>query len=165
MRSAFCFFLLLCICTSHLVALDPSTPFQKYLMEHWGSQNGLPSDSVTSIIQTPDGYLWLGTSRGIVRFDGVKFEMIEDGIHERNTGERKYALFVDREGHLWIGSSGCVVKREDGQMRKYPLEGGLPKDKIVDLLEDMNGNFWVLTGSAIFNGLRDSNFEVISFQN
>src|ERR1044072_8540013 len=75
-----------------------------YLIDVWSGDTGLPSSSVTSIAQTPDGYLWIGTHNGLARFDGVRFVTFDPV----NTPELKQArvrgLFVDAEGTLWVST-------------------------------------------------------------
>lgn len=75
-----------------------------YLIDLWTSDNGLPDSSVTAIVQTPDGYLWVGTYNGLARFDGVRFVTFDPV----NTPELKHArvdgLFVDAQGTLWINT-------------------------------------------------------------
>src|SRR5690242_13529888 len=70
----------------------------------WHVAEGLPSDSVTAIIQTRDGFLWVGTSAGLVRFDGVKFTTNNLAGSSTNGPIRITALCEDSRGHLWIGT-------------------------------------------------------------
>lgn len=163
-KKAFYFFLGLCVCTLPSLALDPSKLIQKYVMDHWGSGNGLPSDSVTSIAQTPDGYLWLGTSRGLVRFDGIKFEVIKAGIYDDNSNERKYSLFVDQNGGLWIAGNGRVVKLENNEIVKLSLPEEFAENKIIRLQEDMNRNFWIITELGLLKRASQKHFEPMDKQ-
>jgi len=54
-------------------ALDPARALSQYALQQWSSAAGLPHESIQALAQTPDGYLWLGTMGGLVRFDGVRF--------------------------------------------------------------------------------------------
>jgi hypothetical protein len=58
-------------------ALNPATPIAQYGRDVWDSDSGLPQNSVDAILQTRDGYLWLGTQEGLVRFDGVRFTIFD----------------------------------------------------------------------------------------
>ena len=82
------------------------TDVEEYLANGWSAEDGLPQNTVTCITQTRDGYLWLGTWNGVVRFDGARF--VVSGAH--NTSEIKrnriFALQEDRQGGLWIGPEG-----------------------------------------------------------
>jgi ligand-binding sensor domain-containing protein/signal transduction histidine kinase len=93
-----------------------------YLIDVWrgGGDSGLPNSSVTTIAQTPDGYLWAGTYNGLVRFDGVRFEKKDPD----NTPELKRArvrkLYLDETGTLWINTyDGSLTSLRDG---KFALE-------------------------------------------
>ena len=89
-----------------LMVTSLSAKTSDYLIDAWTSDSGLPDSSVTSIAQTQDGYLWIGTADGLARFDGVRFETF-DPI---NTPELKSAritkLSVDAWGTLWINTGG-----------------------------------------------------------
>src|SRR5438132_1085430 len=86
-----------------------------FLVTRWTTENGLPQNSVTSIVQTPDGYLWLGTFGGLARFDGVKFTIFNSGNTPALVSNRITALHVGRDGTLWIGAeTGEVTRFRDG---------------------------------------------------
>ena len=59
------------------LALDPTRAFSQYVHDYWDSDNGFPGGAVYAICQTQDGYLWIGTERGLVRFDGFQFKLIQ----------------------------------------------------------------------------------------
>src|ERR1043165_852514 len=81
------------------------------MVNQWQVEDGLPDNRVTAITQTKDGYLWLGSYAGLVRFDGVKFTIFD----MRTTGlpsDRIVSLFGDRAGGLWFGT-------ENGELARY----------------------------------------------
>ncbi len=96
-----------------LMALDPGQSIDQYVSDQWKNKEGLAGNIIYSIAQTPDGYLWLSTANGVMRFDGVKFSPMEFNKKE-DVGSRKktiyYILFVDREGNLWLGGSRELIK-------------------------------------------------------
>ena len=77
---------------------------EDYFTDVWTSENGLPDSSVTAIAQTPDGYLWIGTYNGLVRFDGVRFVAFDPANTPELTHARIRKLFVDSRGTLWINT-------------------------------------------------------------
>ena len=94
-------------------ALNPEQNITQYSLTQWGHRDGLPSTAIYAVAQTPDGFLWLGTSDGLVRFDGVRFVQVPLS----NTGDlafgRVQALRVDRTGAMWVGTeSGSLVRME-----------------------------------------------------
>ncbi len=77
-----------------------------YTIRSWQSQDGLPEETVQAFAQTPDGYLWVGTSGGLLRFDGARFHLF---AHENTPafGENSvFCLLAAHDGGLWIGTDG-----------------------------------------------------------
>ena len=77
-----------------------------YLMQYWTSDDGLPDSSVSAVVQTPDGYLWIGTYNGLVRFDGVRFTVFDPDNTPELKNARVMSLFTDARGTLWIYTYG-----------------------------------------------------------
>ena len=97
--------LLLSLCATSLLALDPNRTLTQYVHRIWTVQQGLPTGTIYDIWQTRDGYIWLGTQTGLVRFDGVRFtaaENIYPGVPE-NLWVR--AGFEDSSGSLWVATN------------------------------------------------------------
>jgi len=85
------------------IPADATEALRVYAHDVWQVENGLPQDAVQAITQTKDGYLWLGTEQGVVRFDGVRFTV----FNRKNTPALKNSytrtLYADSDGALWIG--------------------------------------------------------------
>jgi signal transduction histidine kinase/ligand-binding sensor domain-containing protein len=116
----------------------------RYHAERWTTAEGLPGDTVRAVLQTRDGYLWIGTQAGLARFDGVRFEVFD----RRNTSafhsDECVALFEDSRGTLWIGTiGGGLVRYRDGEFTNYGRSNGLPADTILWLYEDRAGRLWM----------------------
>ncbi len=79
-----------------------------YAVRVWQMEEGLPQNSVLSIAQTPDGYLWLATFNGLVRFDGVRFTPFDESNLPGLPGNRLVRLCADREGGLWARGQDMV---------------------------------------------------------
>src|ERR1017187_10802834 len=81
-----------------------------FIVDSWSNEEGLPQSSVISVIQTRDGYLWLGTLRGLVRFDGIHFTVFDENNTPGLDSSRIVFLFEDSRGNLWIGTdTGSVA--------------------------------------------------------
>ena len=80
LRRAVFLFLLVLSCSATLQALDPGRFIDQYGHDVWTSQHGLPGQAVYQILQSPDGYIWLRTSAGLVRFDGVRFVSMDEAV-------------------------------------------------------------------------------------
>jgi ligand-binding sensor domain-containing protein len=89
-------------------ALDPRKAITQYAHQVWKTDQGLPQNSIQAILQTRDGYIWLGTERGLVRFDGVQFTVFDKGNSPGLLNSNAQALYQDREGALWVGRWGGV---------------------------------------------------------
>jgi len=130
-------------------ALDPSKAITQYLHETWQTKDGLPQNTITAIAQTPDGYLWLGTREGLIRFDGVRFKVFDSRTTPEITQDQILSLLADRQGRLWIGTwGGGLVRLDGGQFTRFSSEDGLPGDLISTIFEDRQGRLWVGTDGA-----------------
>src|SRR5688500_4434961 len=119
--------------------------FAQYRFDSWTTDNGLPQGSVNSILQTRDGFLWLTTLGGLVRYDGLRFQVFNTGNTKGLRTGRLTFLFEDQEGNLWIGTEGQGIARyRDGTFTTYTTENGLPDNQITKLESDANGNTLLL---------------------
>jgi len=132
----------------------------QYGHDVWQTEQGLPQNSVQAIVQTRDGYLWLGTQEGLVRFDGVRFTVFD----KRNTRQIQHnniqALIEGRDGSLWIGTSGGLLRFHSGRFTAYTAQEGLSHNFISSLCEDSQGNLWIGTFGGGLNRFRDGRFTI-----
>ena len=99
----------------------------------WRQPQGLPQNSVLSVLQTRDGYLWLGTKGGLSRFDGVRFTTFDDRDKTQLRESEVWALAEGRDGSLWIGTYGGGLSRlKDGKFTVYTTADGLISDYRVE---------------------------------
>ena len=137
--------------------LDPSKVPTQYVHEVWQDEQGLPQSTVTAIVQTRDGYLWLGTQEGLVRFNGTHFFTFD----KRNTsafaaGHDVRALFEDRDGSLWMGTkSSGLARYRAGRFDTFTQEDGLTHNRVTALYQDREGSLWIGTDGGGLNRLRD----------
>jgi signal transduction histidine kinase/ligand-binding sensor domain-containing protein len=132
-------FLIFYLSVGGLAALDPTRHISQYGHTAWRVQDGTV-DVAGSITQTADGYLWLGTSNGLLRFDGVKF--VPYASHGLNLPTRGFtSLAGARDGSLWIGLTNGLLRLKDGELRSYT--GPNEESGISEILEDAGGTIWV----------------------
>ncbi|HWF45962.1 MAG TPA: two-component regulator propeller domain-containing protein, partial [Bryobacteraceae bacterium] len=141
--------------------LDPAKSITQYVHDVWTTESGLPQSSVLAIAQTPDGYLWLGTEEGLLRFDGVRFVTFD----KRNTpslqSDEVDALLVDRRGDLWMGTrGGGLVLLSGGVFKTFTIRDGLSNDSVQGLYEDERGDLWMATDGGGLNRLSHGKFSV-----
>src|ERR1700677_2975962 len=98
-------------CVHRACALDPSRMMSQYMSDQWGSERGFPGGSVTAITQTRDGYLWIGTDKGLIRFDGLDFRVLQQASPTTFSIGAVQELVVDGEGGLWILLQNTKVLR------------------------------------------------------
>jgi signal transduction histidine kinase/streptogramin lyase len=137
------------LCESAPVSLAASGP-TRYLKNAWTTENGLPQNSVTSLIQSRDGYLWVGTFGGLGRFDGLKFTIFDTGNSPGLKSNRIITLFEDRTGVIWIGTEQSGLSRYDhGAFTTYTTKDGLPDNHIYSIAEDAKGRLWIATSNGL----------------
>jgi len=129
--------------------LDPQLPLSQYGLDTWDGADGLPQFRIRAVVQTRDGYLWLGTANGLVRFDGVAFTTFDTS----NSGLRDNeisSLVEAGDGALWIGTyGGGIARLKDGQFTTYTTTNGLPNDSIRRLDVDAAGYLWIATPTGL----------------
>lgn len=138
--------------------LDPAKAITQYVHDSWGTKEGLPNRRVNAIVQTRDGYLWLGTADGLARFDGVRFTIFNSRTNPEIGNNDIRALFEDEDGALWIGTyGGGVIRHKDGRFTRYTTQDGLVHDVVYRIAAARGGGIWVSTGGG-FSRLRDGRF-------
>jgi ligand-binding sensor domain-containing protein len=139
---------LLCsLWSREVMAVGESPP---YRIEVWQVESGLPQSSVTSIVQTRDGYLWLGTFGGLVRFDGVQFKVFNPNNAPGLPSSRILRLFEDRQGTLWIATEeGHVVRYANGRFESHLATGrGKMTGFIQTLAQADDNNLWLVSSEG-----------------
>jgi len=127
-------------------SLNSAKAITQYVHDVWTTDNGLPQNSVLCLAQTPDGYLWMGTEAGLVRFNGVEFKTFDRANEQALHANEIDSLLVDRRGVLWIGSHGGGLTRyENGQFKAYSESARLPLGSVQSLYEDAAGDIWAGT--------------------
>jgi signal transduction histidine kinase/ligand-binding sensor domain-containing protein/CheY-like chemotaxis protein len=121
-------------------ALNPKTLISQYSANRWSTSDGLPQTSVFAVAQTADGYIWLATEEGVVRFDGVRFTVF-DTTNSALTDSSIIALLASRDGALWIQTSDSLFRYEAGIIRPV-CSGRAIGLSSSPMLEDRWGAIW-----------------------
>jgi signal transduction histidine kinase/ligand-binding sensor domain-containing protein len=131
-------------------ALEPSTPLANIGRQAWAMENGLPQNTVQALAQTKDGFLWLGTEAGLVRFDGVEFQTYDRNSAPALPGSDIRCLLAAPDGALWIGTNTGLARWKDGAVRRFTTNDGLPSDSILTFVEQPDGRvgLWTAQGPA-----------------
>lgn len=158
-RAAAFSLLSLLFCSNITFAMDSDKSIAQYVHDSFVSEQGLPQNSVVSIVQTPDGYIWAATQEGLARFDGVQFTIFD----AHNTPELKSGMMaqmsVGRDGSLWITKTdGGITRFKNGKFTTYTTENGLGGDDTMCSVEDAQGNIWIGTSQKGLSRFKDGEF-------
>lgn len=121
-----------------------------YLVNFWRTGEGLPHNNVNAVLQTRDGYLWVGTAAGLARFDGLAFNNPGfDAVF--GLGDTPItALLEDRMGNVWVATQGKgVLRHELGKTEQITTRQGLAGNWATSLAEDASGTIWIGTQEGL----------------
>jgi len=130
-------------------ALDPRLEVSQYGHSSWKIRDGFSKGPVRSITQTPDGYLWLATEFGLLRFDGVRAVAWQPPGDQPLPSSDIVRVLASRDGALWIGTSKGLARWKNGRLTQYAeLTGRF----VMAILEDSEGTVWA-SGTAVPSGI------------
>jgi ligand-binding sensor domain-containing protein len=144
-------------------ALDRGKTLTQYAHRIWGQEEGLFQPTIYSILQTRDGFLWLGTQDSLIRFDGARFREFdgagETGFHHALIR----ALLEDDHGNLWVGSLGAGVGKisASGRITRYTTKQGLPSDSVFCLDSKSSDRMWICTNQGLAR-LENGRFQIFT---
>lgn len=120
-----------------------------YITRNWSTADGMPGNSAVDIIQTSDGYIYVGTYEGLAKFNGLDFTLINKQTNSNHTFHSARSIFEDSQGNLWIGSNDEGVEKisSDGNI-SFSTTNGLPNNSIRAFAEDLLGNIWIGTAAG-----------------
>jgi ligand-binding sensor domain-containing protein/signal transduction histidine kinase len=146
-------------------AIDPDRTTSQYVRQKWGTENGFPGGPVYSLAQTADGYLWIGTDKGLDRFDGSSFRLIQQPRPELPTLSHVLGMLVDREGSLWLGlQRPTLLRLQNNRFEDARAALGRLNASVVKMAPDRAGSLllWVLQGEPSAIVLRGGKTETIA---
>ena len=121
-----------------------------YVTRTWTSSDGLPSNTISDVIQSPDGFMYFGSYEALVRFDGYEFETINKYSNKNYSFISARSIFQDSQGNIWVGSNDeGVQKIGKDTTSSYSTDNGLPNNSIRAFAEDKSHNIWIGTASGI----------------
>jgi signal transduction histidine kinase/ligand-binding sensor domain-containing protein len=131
------------------LAVDPERHINELVHRFWDSKSGVPAD-IRALAQTTDGYLWVGSLRGLYRFDGIQFQEFESMSTARLPSREIRSLFAAPDGTLWIGyHSGGVSVLEKGKLTNYNSVDGFPMGDVWGFARDQQGRTWAASSGGL----------------
>ena len=149
------------------MALNPSWNILQYNCQTWGRQTGLPVNGISSITQTTDGYLWLGTAIGLMRFDGTDFKIVDLGqLPEAWSSSVVQCLSSAKDGGLWVGLESSSYGFCDGRTFSFRSRDVWAKVDpsiryVRSVLESKAGTLWLGTDNGVLRQRRDGDYEEV----
>ncbi|MCG2584645.1 ligand-binding sensor domain-containing diguanylate cyclase [Massilia sp. TS11] len=123
-------------------------PLNQMSYQTWSTEGGLPQISVHAMVEDGEGLLWIGTEKGLARFDGSRFDVFDRSNTPKLASSWITRLLRDRRDRIWIANLRNLVRWEQGKFIEQPL-GTLSPGMIVDLAEDATGRIWVAGDSLL----------------
>ena len=148
-------------------ALSPAWSILQYNCQTWGRQTGLPANGISSIAQSEDGYLWLGTAIGLVRFDGTEFKVVDLGqLPEAWSSGIVESLSRRRGGGLWVGLESSSYGFCDGKTftirTRDAWQGVDPAIQYVrSVLESKDGTLWLGSDNGVLRLMPSGAYEEV----
>lgn len=130
-------------------AVTPLTDNQ-FLIKKWSTESGLPQVTVTSLVQTRDGYIWVGTFGGLARFDGIRFTVFDSANMPNFTSNRVLSLFEDSYGTLWIGAeTGEIYTLRNLKLEEFRSTNDYKRKTVWGFEQDAAGDLFVASDSGL----------------
>ena len=122
----------------------------------WQAEDGLPESTISAIYQTRDGYIWLGTYGGLVRFDGLQFELLNHDTAPELRDDNISCLFETEDGTLWIGhGTGELTRYVRGRLEPERIPNREDSSRLRAFAMDESGDLWVFAENAMLFRIRD----------
>lgn len=134
--------------TSLLLALDPGKKLNHFVIDNWQVSENLPDNRVNKLIQTSDGYIWLATANGLVRFDGIKFTVFNKQNYDALASNYIYDVREDNEGTLWIATQDGLTTYKDGKLTSIFRNNDSNDFSLWTTYQDSKGTLWLGTNGS-----------------
>jgi signal transduction histidine kinase/ligand-binding sensor domain-containing protein len=140
----------LLLCARAAGGLDPERPAGEFARRAWQTDSGLPQNTVHSIAQTPDGYIWVATEEGLARFDGLSFKVFDrQNTPALKSNDVRALLVGSKGGHLWVCTAAGVTLLYADKWRTFTTADGLAGDDVAAAYEDRTGAVWFATSAGL----------------
>ena len=144
-------------------ALNPARNILEYNCQTWSRQNGLPANGINAITQTKDGYLWLGTAVGLVRFDGIEFKLLDLANVPQIHNTIVTSLASAKDGGLWVGLENNSFGYYDGESFSFRGKAAYGKVNmnVRTIIEGKDGTVWLAAERMAARLTRSGSYEEV----
>ncbi len=140
----------LLLCAGSAGGLDPERGTAEFARRAWQTDSGLPQNTVHSITQTTDGYVWVATEEGLARFDGLSFKIFDrQNTPALKSNDVRALLTAGKAGDLWVCTAAGVARLSGGEWRTFTTAEGLASDDVAAAYEDRSGTIWFATSAGL----------------
>ncbi|MDQ1350774.1 MAG: hypothetical protein QG657_1076 [Acidobacteriota bacterium] len=147
--------ILLILPSLYQYALDPEKPVDFYIHDVLDTEDGLPQNTILAVQQTRDGYLWLGTQEGLVRYNGKDIRVFDMENTSGLPGNMIIALVEDNDGALWLGTNTGIGRLKNGEFTSFTADNSLSSEKINTLCLHPDGSIWIGSKGSGINTIKD----------
>lgn len=130
---------------------DPGQALTQYRIDTWQTEQGLPLNTVQAMLQSREGYLWVGTGGGLARFDGLRFVTFEWSGIPQIASQPIYGLTQDAEGTIWIGHSEGVVTYREGRFRTVLSKQETESRRVWAFAQGADGSMWIASEAGLIH--------------
>ncbi len=139
----YCLFILLSI--ENAFSLSPSRQLTQFIHDTWSVQEGLPPGMITSLCQSNNGYLWIGSFGGLVRYDGVTFRVYDRSESLLKSSDKIFATAATKDGGIYFATTSGLFHYKNGIIHSVQMKNIRSQEQINKLYSDKKGNLWIGT--------------------
>lgn len=142
-------------------SLRPNVSFNKHIKRTFDRRDGLPSSWINDVLQTRDGYVWIATDNGLVRYDGLHFKLFNRAVTQQLPLNEMRALYEGRDGCLWIGTTAGLTRYRPGRPGVFEEVPAASGQTVRAIYEDSANTLWIGTQEETYVRRKGLNIEIV----
>ena len=142
-------FFFICGISPAALGISPTRTPHHYLYDSWQIEEGLPQNLAERVLQTSDGYLWIATQEGLVRYDGIRFSVFDQSSSTAFRAPEINDFVEGPKARLWIATRDGLVVYDNGRFERFGVSDGLPGSEVTSLAVGPSDKIWVGTRKGL----------------